>query len=330
MAHEGGEMPIRQVAGYFKRESELGHMPSVDYERRRDEYKEKRIELEKEIRAAKRQLFHLRSARTKKNEAIIAKVNKLSKEAKVLKKEMKRLKRAHAEEEYERSKKAYEECRAKLRDVGPIRIGSTPQERELPALIKSKEAELSQLVREERLLVLKNQNALVPIEGYRFYSGKFYTTSMLTPHEYQDILDKQESEPVLVMTYGSDEDIAPATRWYMFKGKFYRENEGLSAMEVTALLVSREARRKRKIEKAMAYLEIHDRPTERATRREPIPDDVKLFVWKRDGGRCVKCGSREKLEFDHIIPLSKGGSNTARNIQLLCEKCNREKGGDLI
>lgn len=65
-------------------------------------------------------------------------------------------------------------------------------------------------------------------------------------------------------------------------------------------------------------------------RRESIPDDVKLFVWQRDGGRCVKCGSQEKLEFDHIIPISKGGSNTARNIQLLCEKCNRSKGAEIV
>jgi len=59
--------------------------------------------------------------------------------------------------------------------------------------------------------------------------------------------------------------------------------------------------------------------------RTQIPDDVKIFVWKRDGGKCVKCGSIENLEYDHIIPFSKGGSNTERNIQLLCEKCNREK-----
>jgi hypothetical protein len=61
-------------------------------------------------------------------------------------------------------------------------------------------------------------------------------------------------------------------------------------------------------------------------RRERIPDDVRMFVWQRDEGRCFKCGARERLEFDHIIPVVEGGSNTARNIQLLCEICNRQKG----
>lgn len=65
-------------------------------------------------------------------------------------------------------------------------------------------------------------------------------------------------------------------------------------------------------------------------RREAIPDDVKMYVWNRDSGKCVKCRSQEKLEFDHIIPLSKGGSDTARNIQLLCENCNRSKGDSLV
>jgi 5-methylcytosine-specific restriction endonuclease McrA len=37
-------------------------------------------------------------------------------------------------------------------------------------------------------------------------------------------------------------------------------------------------------------------------------------------------GSQENLEFDHIIPLSQGGANTERNLQLLCEPCNRAKG----
>jgi 5-methylcytosine-specific restriction endonuclease McrA len=45
-------------------------------------------------------------------------------------------------------------------------------------------------------------------------------------------------------------------------------------------------------------------------------------------GRCVKCGSRERLEFDHIIPIAEGGSSTERNIQLLCESCKSGEGRD--
>ncbi len=59
--------------------------------------------------------------------------------------------------------------------------------------------------------------------------------------------------------------------------------------------------------------------------RHSIPKAVKQEVWQRDGGKCVECGSKENLEYDHIIPISKGGANTARNIQLLCEKHNRSK-----
>jgi 5-methylcytosine-specific restriction endonuclease McrA len=59
--------------------------------------------------------------------------------------------------------------------------------------------------------------------------------------------------------------------------------------------------------------------------REPIPKEVQREVWQRDCGKCVVCGSQERLEFDHIIAHSKGGANTARNLQLLCESCNRKK-----
>jgi len=60
--------------------------------------------------------------------------------------------------------------------------------------------------------------------------------------------------------------------------------------------------------------------------RRVIPTSVKLEVWKRDGGKCTKCGATEDLHFDHIIPWSKGGSSsTADNVQLLCGKHNLEK-----
>ena len=59
-----------------------------------------------------------------------------------------------------------------------------------------------------------------------------------------------------------------------------------------------------------------DKIIQKKSRR--ISQDVKDKVWNRDGGKCVECGSNENLEFDHIIPHSKGGANTYRNIQLLC------------
>lgn len=63
--------------------------------------------------------------------------------------------------------------------------------------------------------------------------------------------------------------------------------------------------------------------------RTSIPSEVRIEVWRRDEGKCVRCGSKERLEFDHIIPVTKGGSNTARNIELLCETCNRTKSDSI-
>jgi 5-methylcytosine-specific restriction endonuclease McrA len=63
----------------------------------------------------------------------------------------------------------------------------------------------------------------------------------------------------------------------------------------------------------------------RRKRSRYISSDVKKRVWERDGGRCVICGSTVDLEYDHDIPFSKGGSNSADNIRLLCRHCNRSK-----
>jgi len=61
-----------------------------------------------------------------------------------------------------------------------------------------------------------------------------------------------------------------------------------------------------------------------------IPPHVKVAVWQRDGGQCVNCGATDYLEYDHIIPFSRGGSNSIKNIQLLCGRCNRSKGAELV
>ena len=56
-----------------------------------------------------------------------------------------------------------------------------------------------------------------------------------------------------------------------------------------------------------------------------IPREVRQRVWQRYGGQCAECGAKQYLEFDHIIPVAKGGSNTDANVQLLCRACNLKK-----
>jgi tellurite resistance protein len=60
-----------------------------------------------------------------------------------------------------------------------------------------------------------------------------------------------------------------------------------------------------------------------------IPREVRQRVWQRYGGRCAECGASQYLEFDHVIPVAKGGNNSDANVQLLCRACNLKKS-DLI
>lgn len=66
------------------------------------------------------------------------------------------------------------------------------------------------------------------------------------------------------------------------------------------------------------------RPGQRDTRS--IPHAMRTEIWQRYGGKCADCSAREYLEFDHIIPHSRGGATSLDNLQLLCRRCNLAKG----
>ncbi len=42
---------------------------------------------------------------------------------------------------------------------------------------------------------------------------------------------------------------------------------------------------------------------------------------------CVYCGSSERLELDHIVPLKLGGNSLFNNFVIACKKCNTTKSG---
>lgn len=106
------------------------------------------------------------------------------------------------------------------------------------------------------------------------------------------------------------------------------EVKGLYSQDEAKLLVREKIR---KLRSQVDYLKFRQKSPDDDLEYErlPIPEEVRNEVWRRDQGKCTRCNSVFKLEFDHIIPVSKGGSNTARNIQLLCEICNRQKSDSI-
>lgn len=51
----------------------------------------------------------------------------------------------------------------------------------------------------------------------------------------------------------------------------------------------------------------------------------KNYIFQRDGYQCVYCGSTSRLSLDHILPLSRGGSNDPDNLATACLTCNLSK-----
>lgn len=49
-------------------------------------------------------------------------------------------------------------------------------------------------------------------------------------------------------------------------------------------------------------------------------------IWDRDGWTCVTCGTHADLSVDHILPVSRGGSDDDANLQAMCRPCNSRKG----
>lgn len=54
-------------------------------------------------------------------------------------------------------------------------------------------------------------------------------------------------------------------------------------------------------------------------------------MWRQNikeewGHKCAYCGEEENLTIDHIIPQSKGGLDTTKNVVCCCKSCNHDKG----
>lgn len=57
-----------------------------------------------------------------------------------------------------------------------------------------------------------------------------------------------------------------------------------------------------------------------------VPEDVRRQVIRHDEKRCLCCGNTDRLQVDHIISCSHGGTHDPSNLQTLCFICNSDKG----
>lgn len=122
---------------------------------------------------------------------------------------------------------------------------------------------------------------------------------------------------------GSDLEVV-----FIFQNSAYVVTGHFSEEEKSLLVQAEHDKERSKFERLKRKFELAQNLDEKPKRR-PIPEDVRVAVWRRDQGTCVRCGSRKRLEYDHIIPVVEGGGDSVRNVELLCESCNRSKGANI-
>lgn len=152
------------------------------------------------------------------------------------------------------------------------------------------------------------------LEFFIFKKGSFFD-DILVNHEIY--IAEKVAEIIEAREIERENELKKAIKTQILqKESLRKEKESLRDLEI-------------KVRKELIAEGFLDESGVNESRRTSIPQDVLDIVWRRDQGKCVKCESQELIEFDHIIPFSKGGSNTPRNLQILCQKCNREKSNKI-
>jgi hypothetical protein len=155
------------------------------------------------------------------------------------------------------------------------------------------------LIRRKKKRDIKQKNILMKKENQKIFLRARYLTQKYRKSEVKDILTNNEikqSDKLILLesVHGYSEEEAME-----LTGSNAKKNSGITTKPYH-----------------MPFLDDNG---------IPVPNKTKEYVWHRNNGKCAECGGTENLRFSHIIPVSKGGVNTPKNIRLLCDECNREK-----
>ena len=123
--------------------------------------------------------------------------------------------------------------------------------------------------------VKRDRNAgFFKVEGWsdewQFRSGEIAATDMWNSQSLSSLYERTEHAPELVFEPQTSSFPRMTARCWLYKSEFYWEDEDLPESQIKVLILEMTGH----------------------GQRQPLPDDIKIFVWQRDGGRCVKCGSQ--------------------------------------
>ena len=149
---------------------------------------------------------------------------------------------------------------------------------------------------------------------------------MFRLHSARHHLDCSERRFARLASAQVDRPVLVANRegrhWWWYLDRFWWDDEGLSARNVATLVLRSDLQRQHQaneLARVRASVLGHEPPPLREA--EEVSPIVRFAVWCRDRGRCVDCRSTEDLEYEQIVPFSKGGLRWIANVELRCAAC---------
>ncbi len=109
---------------------------------------------------------------------------------------------------------------------------------------------------------------------------------------------------------------------YAYRKEYYQKNKA-KELEDKKLYFSKYPERRRQAEAKRKALKL----------KNAVGDVSYSYIMERDKMTCHICGkkvNKDELNFDHVIPLSKGGLHSNENIKVSHAFCNMNKGDKLI
>jgi 5-methylcytosine-specific restriction endonuclease McrA len=78
--------------------------------------------------------------------------------------------------------------------------------------------------------------------------------------------------------------------------------------------------------RARALVSQHNRRARYFAAEGRLTPEARELLFETYGKACLRCGSADDIVVDHVVALSRGGSNLFENLQPLCRSCNVSKG----